>query len=109
MVQAVFYYGVLYHLSQSKIMSVRTALVYTCSLKVLGNSTSKLCAVCSPVHIKELLKVCLTYNVVKIFQHRSEITSSSRVAVNALFWHHYASEQIQGKRDHFLPLQMVCC
>lgn len=42
MVQAVFYYRVLYHLSQSKMMSVRTALVYTCSLKVLGNSTSKL-------------------------------------------------------------------
>lgn len=62
----------------------------------------------SPVRIKGLLKVCLTDCIkAEIFHHRSEITSS-RVAVDALFWHHCASEQIQGKRGHSLPLQMVC-
>lgn len=43
----------------------------------------------------------------EIFRHRSEITKSSRMAVDALFWHHCASEQIQGRWGHFLPLQML--
>lgn len=31
------------------------------------------------------------------------------MAVDALFWHHYAGEQIEGKQGHFLPLQIICC